>query len=136
MKLSSDSGCNRPPQWNNKTGQHIVNQVGDMVCNARNFRWDSPCNQHDEHYAPGLLAYLQRQSCKRFLLMDKQLWNEMRKHQTGEFKVEVIEFPMAEICRLTKVASIAKKIENDVYEIKIYREDLEVPKPINLDTTV
>lgn len=32
VKPTSDSGNNRPPNRNNKTGQHIVHQVDDMVC--------------------------------------------------------------------------------------------------------
>ena len=44
VKPTSDSENNRPPKQNNKTGQHIVHQVDDMVRGARNFRWDSPSN--------------------------------------------------------------------------------------------
>ena len=32
VKPTSDSENNRPPNRNNKTGQHIVHQVDDMVC--------------------------------------------------------------------------------------------------------
>jgi hypothetical protein len=32
VKPTSNSGNNRPPYRNNKTGQHIVHQVDDMVC--------------------------------------------------------------------------------------------------------
>ncbi len=86
-----------------------------------------------KYNVPRLRAYLQRRSGKRLLLMDRQVWDEIEKHQKGEFEVEVREFPMAEISRQTKVASIAKRIDDDVFELEIYREDLEDTKPINVD---
>lgn len=83
--------------------------------------------------APRLRAFLQKQSGKRLLLMDKRVWKELTQHQTGEFEVEINQFPMAEVSRLTRVGSIAKRVDKDIYEIKIYREDLEDTKPINVD---
>ena len=65
--------------------------------------------------------------------MDRQVWDEIKMHQNGKFEVNISEFPMAEVNRLTRVASIAKRIDGDIYEIEIYREDLEDTKPINVD---
>jgi len=88
------------------------------------------------HNAPRLRAYLELQSGSRVLLMEKRMWNELKKHHRGEFEVDVSKLPMANVLLSTKVASIAKRIDSDEYEIKIYREDLEDTKPINVDNYV
>jgi len=88
------------------------------------------------HNAPKLRAYLERQSGKRVLLMEKRVWNELKKHKTGGFEVDVSILPMANVLYSKKVASIAKRTDSDEFEIKIFREDLEDTKPINVDKYV
>jgi len=83
--------------------------------------------------APKLRAYLQRRTGNRVLLMEKWIWNEIEQQQSGTFEVEVGLFPMANVKDITRVASIAKRIDSDEYEIKVYREDLKDAKPINVD---
>ena len=85
--------------------------------------------------APRLRAFLERQTGSRMLRMERTEWDGMRPSGGGEAIINLAMTPLSEVTeRVEKVVATAEEVSSSGVVVRVYREDLNDPKPYNVDT--